>query len=632
MSVDHAEMTFVRDTTGQIRCVRIGQFVDSLLDTRADPSEYQVLCFDQHTRRTTFKPLKNVIRHAIQEPLYEIETAYGRRVRVTSSHSVFVYEDGEVRLKRGGAVRPGDLLVAPARLPLTRSHTPTHLDLLAELIARRDALDVDLFVRGEAIAELHKARIRDEYQDEVQVVDSRLDRVWATQYRDSGSNRVKSYIRLSELRPDDMQVLGDVLLSLAPEHYADHEVPRYIPINSALMTLLGFFLADGSLSQRGGLRFTIGRNNRHMVDEISEALQQVFGIAPQYYRPKDGRAGELKAVNTVVAAVFRHVFGFDGQKAHTKRVPDLVFNVDKQLQLAFLRGYFLGDGTVSHTGVSMVTVSRQMASQLMYLLTSQEVMASLSIREPTGEATGMIRGQPVITRHAVHALSVTAKEDLRRLRPMWQDHPLAFKLERKMEAAGRTNVNRAFVRITGDLVGLPVRAVRPVESTTPMVYDFSVAGDENFICGLGGICAHNTDATDADVDGSHIRTLLLTFFFRYMRQLIENGHLYIAQPPLYRISANSKHQWIYTEAEKEGVLKELQDANPTIQRYKGLGEMNPDQLWETTMDPEARTMLQVTIEDATEADRTFEILMGSKVAPRKRFIQTHAKDVRNLDV
>ncbi|MFQ5856234.1 MAG: DNA topoisomerase (ATP-hydrolyzing) subunit B [Anaerolineae bacterium] len=137
---------------------------------------------------------------------------------------------------------------------------------------------------------------------------------------------------------------------------------------------------------------------------------------------------------------------------------------------------------------------------------------------------------------------------------------------------------------------------------------------------------------DADVDGSHIRTLLLTFFFRYMRELIEKGHLFIAQPPLYRISANSKHHWVYTEADKERLLKELRGSNPTIQRYKGLGEMNPDQLWETTMNPEARTVLQVTIEDTAEADRTFEILMGSKVAPRKRFIQTHAKDVRNLDV
>jgi len=138
--------------------------------------------------------------------------------------------------------------------------------------------------------------------------------------------------------------------------------------------------------------------------------------------------------------------------------------------------------------------------------------------------------------------------------------------------------------------------------------------------------------TDADVDGAHIRTLLLTFFFRYMEPLIENGHLFIAQPPLYRIETKRGVYYAYTEAEKERLLKKLNGSKINLQRYKGLGEMNPHQLWETTMDPENRTLLQVTIEDAAAADRTFDMLMGSSVPPRKRFIQTHAKDVRNLDV
>ena len=140
--------------------------------------------------------------------------------------------------------------------------------------------------------------------------------------------------------------------------------------------------------------------------------------------------------------------------------------------------------------------------------------------------------------------------------------------------------------------------------------------------------------TDADVDGSHIRTLLLTFFFRYMQALIESGHLYIAQPPLYRIARRNDVRYAYSEAEKDRLLKEMGTTaeKAVVSRFKGLGEMNPEQLWETTMDPTSRILLQVTIDDAAEADRTFDMLMGSAVPPRRRFIQTHAREVRNLDI
>jgi DNA gyrase subunit B len=137
--------------------------------------------------------------------------------------------------------------------------------------------------------------------------------------------------------------------------------------------------------------------------------------------------------------------------------------------------------------------------------------------------------------------------------------------------------------------------------------------------------------TDADVDGSHIRTLLLTFFFRYMPQLIEDGHLYIAQPPLYRVAYKNQVKYAYTEKEKEKMVREVGE-KANLQRYKGLGEMNPTQLWETTMNPENRTLLLVTVDDAAEADRTFDMLMGDAVDPRRKFIQTHAKAVRNLDI
>ncbi len=141
--------------------------------------------------------------------------------------------------------------------------------------------------------------------------------------------------------------------------------------------------------------------------------------------------------------------------------------------------------------------------------------------------------------------------------------------------------------------------------------------------------------TDADVDGAHIRTLILTFFFRYMPALIEEGYVYIAQPPLYRIAINKEIRYAFSDEERDKIIEELSKkyrGEVKIQRYKGLGEMNPEQLWETTMNPENRTMLQVTMEDAVAADETFSILMGDQVSPRREFIEKYAKKVRNLDI
>jgi DNA gyrase subunit B len=138
--------------------------------------------------------------------------------------------------------------------------------------------------------------------------------------------------------------------------------------------------------------------------------------------------------------------------------------------------------------------------------------------------------------------------------------------------------------------------------------------------------------TDADVDGSHIRTLILTFFYRYMKPLIEAGQVYIAQPPLYLLKKGKQEHYAYDDEERERLMARLGNSGITLQRYKGLGEMNPEQLWKTTMNPETRTLLQVDLENAAEADKMFTTLMGDQVAPRRKFIEEHAKYVRNLDV
>ena len=142
--------------------------------------------------------------------------------------------------------------------------------------------------------------------------------------------------------------------------------------------------------------------------------------------------------------------------------------------------------------------------------------------------------------------------------------------------------------------------------------------------------------TDADVDGAHIRTLLLTFFYRQMKELIKAGYVYIAQPPLYRVQKGKTERYAYSDDERDQEISKFSNGNDgkgiSIQRYKGLGEMNPDQLWKTTMDPDTRTILRVTVESATEADRIFSRLMGDEVEPRRQFIEENARYVRNLDV
>ena len=142
--------------------------------------------------------------------------------------------------------------------------------------------------------------------------------------------------------------------------------------------------------------------------------------------------------------------------------------------------------------------------------------------------------------------------------------------------------------------------------------------------------------TDADVDGAHIRTLMLTFLWRFMRPAIEQGHVFIAQPPLFQLTKGRVSKYAFSDEERDVILEELRGDNPNtkigVQRYKGLGEMNPEQLWETTMNPATRTMLKVTVKDAEESDRMFEILMGEDVPDRRAFIERHAKEVTNLDI
>ena len=882
MSVDHAEPVMVRQDQGA-RMTSIGEFIDAELDRRglctgevdrySGPELGEVLCFGLEDHRVRFRPIKTIIRHPIEETLYEIKTAYGRSVRVTASHSVFVYERGEVVLKRGDELAVGDRVVAPRRVRLPQD-APARIDLLRALHQHPDAA-AQVWVRGDAVEDFFKDKVLAEYEDrpefseprcsppeavrlqlaarrreagisnrdlcellgikqpvtfyawekgtsrptmshfkaymsaigmsqeeidatlaDIPAGPSKLELIWQTQYTGAQRNKVRREIRLSDLESEEIAWFKDRDdLTLTPENYAAHGVKRFIEVNEDLMMLLGFYTAEGSCSDRNGVRLAIGDNNVALLPELSARFAAVFGLDAKLCEYID-RIAELKLVNRVAALAWQHVIGFASQTATTKRIPEVVFNTTPALQRAFLRGYLLGDGTVNAQRISWATSSRELASGLRLLLSAHGVMTSESAYEPDG-VVREIRDQECTTRHPHWIVSVSARADLEQIREVWQDHRGAGGLiERVMHGADH-EAARQFEPIGGDLIALPISSVEPVESTNGYVYDFSVDSDENFIAGAGGICCHNTDA---DVDGSHIRTLLLTFFYRQMPELIERGYLYIAQPPLYGVKRGKSVKYLKDERALNAMLTEnilnnnrvvgtqqtiegddlegfvnlllayretiakierrrdprvveaavrvgltrnelygedeamervnamlelLGEEDPTtpwlapeiapdetaeglwtltwetrvggvrvttridhaflgsrdyqklregwaafqglggtvevhdkrgvtgtfdtidpllsnlltsarkgqnIQRYKGLGEMNPEQLWETTMDPDRRTLMRVAVHDAVEADNLFTVLMGDQVEPRRAFIEERALDVRNLDI
>ncbi len=512
MSVAGDEPTVVRGPDGGLELVSVGDFVDDCLRGLRRREDYQVVCFDVTTGATRFRPLKAVIRHCQEEPLYRLITCYGRSVTVTGCHSVFAVQGDGLVLRRGSEVKPGDLLAAPRRLP-----------------------------------------------------------------------------RVSALRSVRLEHRLPVAVGGAAAPPPAGSSETRVELNPHLMLTLGWYQAAGS--EAGGRVAIRGRDPRSM-ERLRTAVQHSLG--PDV----ESTAGELR----LSPEASELVLALDGM-GRGPASSDPVLSAAPDLQAAFLEGWLLGAGAIEERGWSLRAGTRLARDRLLYLLGQWGMVASV-------EGSG--RGWSIAVRGA---------EQLEASRQIWGGHPDADRLALEDDPQPAP--------VGQDLVALEVVSVERVQPQGLYVYDFSVEADENFICGTGGLCAHNTDA---DVDGSHIRTLLLTFFYRYFPELIERGHVYMAQPPLYKLRKGKETKWVYSEEERDRELKRMGPKAEVSNRFKGLGEMNADQLWETTMNPETRILVKVEIDDAAAVNEIFEKLMGQDVEPRKKFIQAHAKSVRNLDV
>ncbi len=690
MSVAGNEPTLVMDKNGQTHFVKVGEFIDDCFAGRRDKDDYRVACFDVETGQTRFKPLKAVIRHPYPEPLHRITTMYGRSLTVTPSHSVYVLEDGEIRLKKGNEVKVGDKLVAPRRLPRS-SKSPKRVDLVETFL--RAGLTDGLYLKGEVVRALAARRVlasleKPELWMEPRVVieadgwralaahrraanltlaqtastigvkQAATICEWETDRSRPIESHFRSYLdalgwegpiahillpaKIEEhiARPDDSKnahwrVISDYQpfpqltdaeliglgseVQIVPRAHQNKAFGRYLPMDANLAWFLGWYLAEGTLSKHQ-VSLNLGAKDEAFIPELCHAIDTTFGESARCYRDPESLGIKLYFYS-VAAARLLEAWAVAGL-AHEKRLPDIVLSLSEDLQMRFLEGYFLGDGTFAKDRWSLTTCSPELKDGLLYLFGQLGIVSSTIRMEPRLALDPRFQ-----TKHPYFVISVGGRNQLRATRAIWQRHPLASPLAAYMLSTV-TGKPEGWLAAGADLMGLPVIAVEDVQPTGEFVYDFSVEHDENFICGTGGVCAKNTDA---DVDGSHIRTLLLTFFFRYMPQVIANKYLYIAQPPLYKIQRGKEISYAYTEEQKNRKLAQM-TGKPEVARYKGLGEMNPEQLWVTTMNPENRMLMRVEIEDAVEADKIFDVLMGNDVDPRKHFIQTHAKTVRNLDV
>ncbi|MEB3249861.1 MAG: toprim domain-containing protein, partial [Merismopediaceae bacterium] len=691
MSVAGDEPTLVMDDQGNTEFVKIGQFIDDCLEGKKTAERYQVISTDLTTNQSRFRPLKAVIRHGHQEAMYHITARYNRSVKVTSSHSIFVYENGQVKLKKGNEIQPGDLLVASRRLPRPDS-SPKRIDLLKTFY--QSGLTQSLYLQGESVRQVASERVlakverpdllseprveltKEDWQILIeqrvsaqisqkqvasacgvkqpitvshwerginrptlpyflkyleaiggneQVVYKTLPSKLET-YRNHGDDsknsrwrEVSDYKLFADFTPSELMGLDDQV-KLVPQAHVDKAFNRYLPITNELLWFLGWYVAEGTLSQHQ-VSLNLGQKDQIFIPELTQVIQMVFWETPRCYHDPDSQGIKLY-FHSVLAARLLRAWNI-ADLAHQKQLPNIIFSLEAELQLKFLEGYFLGDGTISSGHLAFTTNSSCLKDGLLYLFAQLGLIASYSSLQPS-----TLPDAPIQTRQPYFTITIGSKEQLEQCREIWQRHHLAPALEQHL--AKPTRKSQDFVFISDDLMGLKVLSNQEISPVGEYVYDFSVQEDENFICGVGGILAHNTDA---DVDGAHIRTLLLTFFYRYQRDLVDQGYIYIACPPLYKLERGKNHYYCYSDRELQEQISQFPaNASYNIQRFKGLGEMMPDQLWETTMNPETRTLKRIQIEDAAEADRIFTVLMGDRVAPRREFIETYGSKMNLTDL
>jgi intein/homing endonuclease len=596
---------------GQLLFTSIGDFVETCLE----PGRYQVPSFNAGTNTIQRCDIHEVIRRPRRTDIYKIQTQSGYTLETTSCHSVYVY-DGKVCVpKECRKIRAGDILILPRRL--MRIDKEIAIDLKGIIAANRDQKEIFVRLKKDALRAipdeayvdldigawrlLQDARQRLGFsrnimahkigvacQGIIQQWEQKIDNVMPLY------GQLKPYLQTlgQDLPTSDYYVhlpirywKGEGANNGIKFFLDNHtrEIKTKFGLDEKLAYFLGWYLGDGCASFIKGSpnRFILclgaGKGAKYLPT-LTVLIEELLGVKPVI----DKRAGQNSINIHFHSFSFRLLlehFGLLGKKAHEKFIPDEFYNVKQPVQKALLRGLLESDGyiiaekrTAGESGsrrvIGYCTASRRLAQNLVYVFRQMGIFPSLSRQWPKPHE---YKGKVFKTNYERTDVCVSTKGQISAIQDIWRNHKDADKLNGWLATKNiRGRWGKPIIQISQDCIGLRVVSMQKINCSDKYVYDLSVPGNQNFVAGEGGVVCHNTD-------GSHIRTLLLTLLYRQMPKLVEDGYVYIAQPPLFKIKRGQREEYIQTEQQMDGLILELGREGHTFIRLKDKKEFTDNQ-------------------------------------------------------
>ncbi len=592
---------------------QVGSFVDNCIE----PSRYQIMSFSQESGKLEWRPIHQAIRHPLRTKIYSLKTYCGYEVKTTSCHSVYVYRDGKIQEIETSKIKTGDHLVFPVKLP--RVDKEIEINLAKTLLAREEKrANISVRLKKGVVNEICDEAWVDLEESLWKDLQRRRESLGVSRFKMADLVGVyKTVVQQWETKVDNvMPQYGKLKLYLSQLDVGlgelDHSL--YVPLNSwqgegsnngarffldnhtsqiktrlkideALAYLMGWYLGDGSQGCYGKNpnRFTLAighdKNGRY-TQRLRQVIKETLDAQTIVDRKGDGCI-VLHFHSFTFKLLLEHLGLFD-KKAHEKFIPDVFYNVSESVQKALLRGLVQSDGYIvvgrskakrygDRKVIGYCTSSLRLGQNLMYILRQLGIFPSIVRNRPKSHIR---KGKLFKANHDKVDVCISTREQILALRDVWEDHKDAWKLKDwVVSTQSRGNWGRKTMSISDDFVALEVKSIKEVSCKDKYVYDFSVPKNQNFIAGEGGVVLHNSD-------GSHIRTLLLTLFFKQMPQLIEKGNIYIAQPPLYKVKRGKREEYIDTEKQMNNFLFDLGTEGMVLTRVKDKKTFKDKQLKE----------------------------------------------------